>query len=306
MMADLVPPADRVRAFSLHYWAVNLGFAVAAVLAGLLASSGYRTLFLVDAATTLTFAALVYLRVPETHPALQPGQAPNARAHRATGTLLDVARDGVFMAFMLLTFAFAVVFMQHLSTLPVQMSDDGLRPAEYGFVISLNAVIIVLVTVPLTRWLQRYPAAAVLALSGLFVGLGFGATAWASDVPTYALTVVVWTIGELIGSAVGPAVVADLSPASMRGRYQGMFTFTFSLAALVAPVAGGWVYDAWGGDALWLGCGAVSLAAAIGHLLAGPARTRRLQLLNTTDHHPSPAVPVPAPATTDEADEAIR
>jgi hypothetical protein len=50
----------------------------------------------------------------------------------------------------------------------------------------------------------------------------------------------------------------------------------------------------------------VSLAAAIGHLLAGPARTRRLQLLNTTDHHPSPAVPVPAPATTDEADEAIR
>jgi MFS family permease len=306
MMADIVLPADRVRAFSLHYWAVNLGFAVAAVLAGLLASSGYLTLFLVDAATTLTFAVLVYLRVPESHPAMQAGQERPAADHRATGSLLDVARDGVFMAFMLLTFAFAVVFMQHLSTLPVQMSDDGLAPAQYGVVIALNAILIVLVTVPMSRWLQRFPASTVLALSGVFVGIGFGATAWATSMPAYALTVVVWTIGELIGSAVGPAVVADLSPASMRGRYQGTFTFTFGVAAFVAPVAGGWVYDHWGGVTLWLGCGIVSLAAAAGHVLAGPARSRRLEQLRAAEHSPTTAVPVPGPATPEEADEAVR
>jgi MFS family permease len=282
---------------------VNLGFAIAAVLAGLLASSGYLTLFLVDAATTLTFAVLVYLRVPESHPALTDGASTQGRP---TGSLRDVARDGVFMSFMLLTFAFAVVFMQHLSTLPVQMSDDGLAPAQYGVVIALNAVLIVLVTVPVTRWLQRFPASNVLALSGVFVGLGFGATAWAASMPAYALTVVIWTIGELIGSAVGPAVVADLSPASMRGRYQGTFTFTFAVASLVAPVAGGWVYDSWGGDVLWAGCGVVSLAAAAGHLLAGPARSRRLDRLRSAEHHPTPAVPVPAPATAEEADEAVR
>ena len=33
----------------------------------------------------------------------------------------------------------------------------------------------------MTRWLQRFPAPAVLALSGLFVGIGFGATAWALE-----------------------------------------------------------------------------------------------------------------------------
>jgi MFS family permease len=307
MMADIVPPADRVRAFSLHYWAVNLGFAVAAILAGLLASSGYLTLFLVDAATTLTFAVLVFLRVPESHPALQQGAAADAAGHhRSAGSMRDVARDGVFMSFMLLTFAFAVVFMQHVSTLPVQMVDDGLGPAQYGLVISLNAILIVLVTVPLTRRLQQFPSSSVLALSGVFVGVGFGATAWASTMPAYALTVVIWTIGELVGSAVGPAVVADLSPASMRGRYQGTFTFTFSVAALVAPVAGGWVYDHAGGDTLWLGCGVVSLAAAVGHVLAGPARSRRLDELRATEHHPTPAVPVPAPATSEEADEAVR
>jgi MFS family permease len=220
--------------------------------------------------------------------------------------MLDVLRDRVFIVFMVLTFAFAVVFMQHISTLPVQMVDDGLEPAQYGVVIALNAILIVLVTVPLTRWLQRFPTSSVLALSGLFVGVGFGATAWASTMPAYALTVILWTIGELVGSAVGPAVVADLSPASMRGRYQGTFTFTFSVAALVAPVAGGWVYDHWGSDTLWLGCGAVSVAAAVGHLVAGPARARRLEALRSAEHHPTAAVPVPVPATAQEAEEAVR
>lgn len=303
MMADIVPPADRVRAFSLHYWAVNLGFATAAILGGLLASSGYRTLFLLDAATTVVFGVLVYLRVPESHPGMQGDRAEQVRA---PGSMSDVLRDRVFLTFMLLTFAFAVVFMQHMSTLPVQMVDDGLSPSQYGAVISLNAVLIVLVTVPLTRWMERFPAASVLAASGIFVGIGFGATAWASTVPAYATTVVLWTIGELIASSIGPAVVADLSPASMRGRYQGAFTFTFSLAAMVAPVAGGWVYDRAGPTVLWVGCGLVSLAGAAGHVLAGPARQRRLDDLRVAEHHATAAIAVPAPATPEEADEAVR
>lgn len=284
MMADIVRPADRARAFSLNYWAINLGFGVAAVLGGLLASSGYLLLFLVDAATTLVFAVLVYLKVPESHPDLAAGATRLERGRpRAAGSMLDVLRDRVFMGFMLLTLGFAVVFMQHLSTLPVQMVDDGLRPAQYGVVISLNAFLIVAVTVPLTRYLQRYPTAHVLALSGLFVGAGFWATAWADSLGAYAFTVVVWTVGELVGAAIAPAVVADLSPASMRGRYQGALNFTFSVGSLIAPVGGGWVYDAFGGDVLWTLCGLVSLAAAAGHLLAGPTRARRLAELASSD-----------------------
>ena len=297
MLADVVPPADRVRAFSLQYWCVNLGFATAAIVGGLLASTGYRTLFLADAATTLVFAVLIYVKVPESHPGLRVGADVQDAA--PTGSLVDVLRDGVFVVYMGLTFCFALVFMQHMSTLPVQMVDDGLDPSQYGVVISLNAVLIVLVTVPLTRWVERFPTARVLAVAALFVGAGFGATAWASTMTTYALTVIVWTIGELIASSIGPAVVADLSPDSMRGRYQGCFTFTFSLAAMVAPIGGGWVYDHLGQTTLWLGCGAISVAAAAAHLLAGPARDRRLASLRVpTSPHveqlpPADRVPVP-------------
>jgi len=277
MTADIVPQADRVRAFSLNYWAINLGFAIAPALAGLLATSGYLMLFLVDAGTTLVFAVLIFLRVPESRPEV------HGTGGRAAGSMTDVLHDRVFLSFVVLVFGFAVVFMQHLSALPVQMRDDGLLPSQYGAVIALNGALIVLVTVPLTRWLQRFPSSRVLAASGVFVGLGFGATTWASTPMEYAGTVAVWTVGEVIGAAIGPAVVANLSPAALRGRYQGVFSFSFALAAMVAPLAGGWTYEHLGGATLWSACAVVSFATVIGHLAIGPARERRLAELSAVD-----------------------
>jgi MFS family permease len=297
MMTDIVPADDRVRAFSLNYWAINLGFAIAPVLGGLLAKSGYLSLFLVDAATTLVFAVLVFLRVPESHPTLGGPRSTTA------GSLVDVLRDRVFLSFVLLTFGFAVVFMQHLSSLPVQMGDDGLTPAQYGTIIALNGALIVIVTVPLTRWLQRYPRSRVLATSSAFLGLGFGATMWASTPPEYAATVVVWTVGEVIGAAVGPAIVADLSPPALRGRYQGVFGFSFAAAALVAPLVGGAVYDGLGGRVLWTGCAVLCFITAAGHLAVAPARSRRLAELRAMEgpapQPPSDAVVMPEPDPAD-------
>jgi MFS family permease len=304
MTTDIVAPKDRVRAFSLNYWAINLGFAVAPVLGGLLARAGYLTLFLADAATTLVFAVLVYLRVPESRPevVVAEGERP--------GSMADVLRDRVFLVLVGLAFLFALVFMQYMSTLPVQMGDDGLSASQYGGVIALNGLLIVFVTVPLTRWLQAYPSSQVLAVSSVFIALGFGATAWASTVTTYAVTVVIWTMGEVIGAATGPAVVAGLAPAALRGRYQGLFGFSFALAALAAPLVGGSVYEHLGSTTLWVGCGVLSLATGAAHLAAGPARERRYAQLRVAEGHAAPeatdAVPVPAPADDLEADEAVR
>ena len=121
----------------------------------------------------------------------------------------------------------------------------------------------------------------------------------------YALTVIVWTIGELIGSSIGPAVVADLSRADMRGRYQGAFTLTFSGAALVAPVAeAGSTTTSARPSCGWPAalCG----AAAVGHLLAGPPRARRLAEIRAAEHEPTAALPAPAPEGVDEAEQAVR
>ena len=274
MVSDLVGPEDRVRAFSLNYWAINLGFAIAPVLAGLLAGFGYRTLFLADAATTALTALLLWAKLPETRPARAAGGAAEPAALQ--GTLRDALGDRVFGSFVLLTFLIAAVYAQHQITLPIAMRDDGLSPAAYGSVMAVNGILIVLVTVPVSRWLQRLPPERVLAAAAVITGAGFACTAAADSATAHAAAVAVWTVGEILNAPVSVAVVAALAPAHLRGRYQGVYTLAWSAAFFLAPLVGGWTYEVLGGDALWLACGAAGLVCAAGHLVIAGARDRRL------------------------------
>lgn len=279
-MTDVVAPQDRVRAFSLNYWAINLGFAIAPVLAGFLAQVSYLLLFLGDAVSTLVLAAIVFLRVPETHPHLpQRGQAAAAPDGAAGGSFLDAVRDPVFMAFTGLAFLLALVFLQHRSTLPVAMAADGLTPAQYGTAVAVNGLLIVLLTVPATAWLTRFARSRVLAVAAVLVGGGFALTAVADSWGAYAGTVVVWTLGEILNAPVSSAVVADLAPSHARGRYQGVYSVAWGAASFLAPLLGAWTYDTAGGTVLWAACGLLGVLAGIGQLLVAPARGRRLSTL---------------------------
>src|SRR3954462_6260107 len=68
LVADLVGPADRARAYGLLFWAINLGFAVAMVAGATLSRAGFTWLFWADAGTCAVFALLVWRAVPETRP----------------------------------------------------------------------------------------------------------------------------------------------------------------------------------------------------------------------------------------------
>lgn len=86
MVADLISPDERPRAFGLLFWAVNLGFAVAMVLGGTLARAGYLWLFWVDAVTCLAFGVLIWRAVPET-------RARRPKGEREPGGFGEVLRD---------------------------------------------------------------------------------------------------------------------------------------------------------------------------------------------------------------------
>jgi MFS family permease len=74
-IADVVPPEKRLDAFGILYWAINLGFAFASVIGGLLAEIDFRILFVADGATMLVYGILVAIAVPETKPPPRPVEA---------------------------------------------------------------------------------------------------------------------------------------------------------------------------------------------------------------------------------------
>lgn len=271
VVADVVPTADRVRAFGLHYWAANLGFMVAPVVSGLLAAVSWEALFIADAVTSLIAAAVLWVKVPETAPLRSNDPAASAPARMA-----DVLQDRTFLTLLGLHVVWASLLLQFSATLPLAMAADGLGSAAYGVVMAFGGAAVVVLQLPVTRLVRDFPASAVLAGGTLVTGVGFGLTGLAHTSSAYAATVLVWSLGEIAYVSVANAMVADLSPLALRGRYQGMYTLAWSAAAVIGPGVGGLVLGRLGAGWLWGGCVVAGAMAALGQLGSAGARRERL------------------------------
>ncbi|MEV7284583.1 MFS transporter [Streptomyces sp. NPDC093252] len=261
MMADIVRPEDRVRAFSLNYWAINLGFAISAAGAGFIAEFSYLAGFLIEGAMTAVCAVLIFIKLPESRP---ERTAKEAAAHNAVG-LGTVLRDGRYMGVVGLSFLIALIFQQGAVGLPVAMGAAGFTPADYGMALAVNGVLIVALQIPITRFIEHRDPRRLLVVSSLLAGYGFGLTAFAGSVGVFALTVVVWTLAEIVNAPTQTGLVVRLSPVHGRGRYQGMYTMSWSVAGLIAPLMSGFVIDRWGADLLWGLCAVLGMVTAAGY-----------------------------------------
>ncbi|GAA0626730.1 MFS transporter [Streptomyces crystallinus] len=266
MMADIVKPEDRMRAFSLNYWAINLGFAVSSAGAGFIAQHSYLAGFLGEASLTLVCAVLVFLKLPESRPDATASAVREKEREPEIG-LGTVFRDGRFMGVVGLSFLISLIFQQGYVGLPVAMGADGFSSADFGLAIAVNGVLIVALQIPVTRAIEHRDPRRLLIVSALLAGYGFGLTAFAGSVAVYALTICVWTLAEIVNSPTQTGLVVRLSPVHGRGRYQGVYTMSWSVAALVAPLLSGFVVDRFGADWLWAACAVLGTVAAGGYAL---------------------------------------
>src|ERR671910_821465 len=195
MIADLVAPEHRPRAFALLYWVINLGVAVAGVTGGLLAERSFWLLFVLDAATCLAFAVLIARKVPETRPPRDPSR---------TAVYAQALGDRLLLGLSASILLGASVYMQSLVTLPLAVEADGLGPDAFGLIYAVNPIVVIVAQVFVLRILDRIAGVRILVVALVVMGVGFGMTAFASTVPMFALTVVVWTLGEVGFNAVGP------------------------------------------------------------------------------------------------------
>jgi MFS family permease len=269
LVADLIPAAGRARAFGLISWAANLGFSAAMLSGGMLAQAGFRWLFWADALTCAAFAVLAWRAMPST-----PAR-PVAGA-KEPGGFGDVLRDRVMAGFLLVVLGQMAVYQQGFTTLPIAMHAAPVPPRDYGLVMALNGVVIVVVQPLAGNWLGQRDHSLVIVAGNVLLGAGFAVTSLASSLLSYGGAVCIWTLGEIAIAAAGGAIVAGLAPAHLRGRYLGLYGAISSLGALLAPLGGTQLLDV-GAPALWLTCGAVAGAAALGQLALAPAMRSRIR-----------------------------
>lgn len=272
LLADIVAPGDLGRAFTVQFWAVNLGYSVATSLAGFLAVRGYWLLFAGDAATSTATAVLIAVRIRGHGRARQRER----RAAGEGGSLLTALRDPLLLAATGISMLFATVYGQVFATLPLAITDAGIPVSRYGLLLAINGVLIVVLQPLLLGRLGRLPRTPLLAASQLLVGIGFALTAFAHSTVAFLGVVIVWTVGEIGNAGLMNGMVARLAPAHLRGRYNGVYGLARAGGAVFAPAVGTTVYADLGPGWVWAGCAIAGLALFAGQFLLGAALARRL------------------------------
>ena len=279
LMADAVDAERRQRAYALFGWGVNIGTAVAGVLGGFLAAHGYWLLFAVDAGSMLLYAVVVATRLQE-----PPRGARPSDDGIGYGVVL---RDR--LAVLLLPILGVQLFVYSLTevALPLAIRDSGLSPAAYGTMAALNAVLVVALQPFTAAWLARLPQLTVQVVGSALIALGVALTGLADGIVGFAVSVAVWSLGEVVVAGIGAALIANLAPSHARGRYQGAFSWTWGVARFASLTLGVTVYTGLGAATLWWSALAAGLAASAALLALRTRVTERTAPATTPDDRDS-------------------
>ncbi len=273
LMARIVPEEQRQRAFGLQFMLLNLGIGLGGLISGLAVDTSrpitFERLYLVDGLTFLLYGLIVStLRDVG-------GPLPATEEHEKGG-YRDVLRDRAMLrlsavALVLLASGYGALELGYPAFV-TQVLHVAPRVVAFGFV--ANTLAIVLGQMFAIRLIQGRSRSRVLATVGVLWAVSWGVLGLAVPISTQAVVItlvlaapVVFALGETIFQPVLPALVNELAPEHLRGRYNAMSSLVWNVAGVVGPAIAGLLLGAHLGG-LWIG------VVAGGCLVAGAAALR--------------------------------
>ena len=269
MMADLVPPAQRAYGYSIMRTFSNVGIAVGPALGGFIVSYSYPMAFHGAALVMFTYGLFLLFFLRETLPRWAPGVI-RPKTEPAGGGYLQVLRDRGFMAFFLIITLGMIAPLMLWTLLAVYTKQNFQFPEHmYSWLPITNALMCVFVQYRVTRSTHKHAPLPMLTLGMLVYAVGVGSVALMSSFWGFWLSMVIFSMGELIVVPTGTAYVANRSPIELRGRYMSIYWMTWGLARAVAPVVGGFLNDRVSPHAVWYGGLLIGLTSTLGLFLLG-------------------------------------
>ena len=297
LLAELVPAAERGAVFGLRFTTANLGFGAGALVSGLVLDFHvpltFVAVFLGDCASYLLFAlALLALQRRFSAPARQPAEtAPR-------GGYGVVLRDRILVVAVLLQTVFVFVLSQSESAFPVWAVQlvPG-TPAVVGLAFAANMLALVLSQLFIIRLMRGHTRTGAAALAGVLLALTWGLTLAAFFLPgrlersaALVLALAVLGVGAALLSPTLVAVINDVAPAYLRGRYNAVYHLSAQVAPLAAPALAGWALGHGLGVPLMGGLSGASI------LTAGLTLWFGRMVPRNTNRVPAPELRRPLPA----------
>lgn len=263
MIADVIPSAERPRAYSTLRIAWNSGMFIGpSIGVFIVVAYSIRELFLFGAAILAVAFVLNVLLIPETRPKSTEGQEVTFMK------VMGVSKNRPFLLLIVMTGCLWFFMTQWMSVLAIYSTVDlKLQESVPGILFSLNAVMVVTLQLWVTSRMVRLKPSLVLMSGQIIVALGFMMIFFATDFASLVACIVVVTMGEIVYMSIISAIVADMSPESQRGIYMGFMGFVQSLTMGIGFFFGMLLLDVLPDHRfLWVIFGSFGLVTSLGYL----------------------------------------
>lgn len=249
-IADITTKENRTQGMGVMIAAYSTGMIVGPAFGGILSVYGYSVPAYVAGAFALAATILTFFFLPESRRAhsgpagwkarfFNIGDFYHALTHPEVGFLLTISFMALF-AFSLMQGIFSL-FTEH--TLRLTARDNGIIFAYLGVVGVIMQVFI------LRRLLKAVPErrAAGLGIAGVAVSLGM--IAMCESIPLLLVSVTLLAVSVSIAWPVVTSLISKKTPEDEQGNVAGMSQSVASMAQLLGPVAGSYIYSTAGARA---------------------------------------------------------
>ena len=289
MLIDYLPRERRQEGMSLNYLCINIGVSIGPIIAGFLFNKFLPLLFIGDGITSLISVILVWRNIEEKYSEEVNEDVANININEAKeeGNIIQVLlkRPQLLMFFVLLLI-YQFVYSQHRFTLPLTVNSalDNNGAKVFGYMMSINAVTVVFLTVFITAAFKKYHHLTCMIFSGIAFAVGFGMLSFTHTILGFFISTFIWTLGEILNSISIGVFVADNSPINYRARISAFQNIIYWVASSLSTALGGVLVDICGLHYIWLGVFVIALIAS------GLMYLLKVYCLNGDSHHPKNVV----------------
>ncbi len=237
LMAELSEREMRFRIFSLRYLAINVGAAVGPLLGAYFGLAKTGTPFIITGLVYFGYAILLSLMMIRLTTVKETKIAPEKV--QAGSVLKTLKQDKALRLYIAGGILFLFSYSQMESTLLQYLNNDFANGVKiFSTLITLNAVTVILLQVPLTRLFERYKSLTTISIGTVFCILGNIGFSIANGWIVFMLSMFVLTIGEILCFPSMNVLLDELAPDHMKGAYYGMQNL-YNIGEFLGPWLGG-------------------------------------------------------------------
>lgn len=234
-MGDLTKQEWRAKVFSIRYTAANIGFAIGPMIGAFAGLTSNGKSFIITGFIYLIYSICLHYLLTKLSTLQLEEKKPSSLTIKETVSV--ISRDKVLLFFILGGGISQVAYAQ-LTPLSHYLSLNLEQGALlFSWLMTTNAIVVVMTQIPLSSFTERFHPIKNIYAGNVFFALGGIGFAFSGSTIEFILSMIVFTLGEVLCVPSGAILIDRIAPHNLRGTYYGANNFK-EMGKFVGPALG--------------------------------------------------------------------